>query len=425
MTWYRQIKILYTISINMFFYIIWGMTSYIFFSNKIDYKLFLISLIVSFTMQFLTERWKKKNLSLAIPSLIGIILSAAAYWKAAVLPNFGFIVFIVFVVYSLDIEEINYEVYRERGKHALIAILAVGLLLPFINSRVLTNSILKFYIMFLVSVIVVMREARSYSYKIRNKNSQNINKGLIAAIILLAFDAVFKLIIAFLSLIFEEFNKGLNIIVNLFINLIALIIRKPIQYLAGFLSERMSKSSILREQLIKINTGSNQDLISNEIQTNTFPLWISTVLKIGIFLLIIYILYTIFVKNNYSLKKPQEEIEEERERIENRKIKREGTFRKIFDNIFRSKDIRLQILNTYKRFQLRTFERGIFKTHMTAKQLENVAKAYAKNSEGIDSVTDIYNEAKFSKHDMDEGKAKRMKEEYNKIKKQFEREIKK
>jgi len=48
MNWYRQVKTLYTTTLTIFFFIMWGFIEKIIFQNSIKYSLIIITLISVF-----------------------------------------------------------------------------------------------------------------------------------------------------------------------------------------------------------------------------------------------------------------------------------------------------------------------------------------------------------------------------------------
>lgn len=417
MSWARQIKILQSISTNMFFYIIWGITSFIILSNKIDYRLFLIALISSFLGQFIFSRWSNKALIL-IPVFLGVILVYLISKGSGILFNSLFIVFTIYIASSFDNEEINYQVYKARAKQALSIILIIGLVTPIIDAD-LTKSILKFYIMFVISVIWSLREARSYSYKLRGKNSFKVNIGLTAVLLLLSVDKIFSAFINFFNSIFSAISRWLDYITNFVIDCVGLVMNKPLQYIVDHLQPIFAKSKLFKNQNVEVKVQENNELIKKGGEGFVPPIWLTNLIKVILLVLILYIVYRFLLKDRfYKFGHDDKIVEEKREKI--KRDKQNGNFfTRAIQNLITPKDFRSQILNVYKKFETKTFEKGIFKSYMTAKQLETHTKVHIENSQGINKLTEVYNEAKFSNHGVSEEKVKIIKEEFNNIKKQL------
>ncbi|ERI94332.1 toxin secretion/phage lysis holin [Clostridiales bacterium oral taxon 876 str. F0540] len=417
MSWSRQIKILQSICTNMFFYIIWGIVSYIILSNKVDYRLFLIALASNFLAQFIFSKWVNKALIL-IPVFTGVVLVYLISKGSGILFNSIFIVFSIYVSSSFDNEEINYDVYKARAKQALSLILVIGLVLPIIDSE-LTKSILKFYIMFVATIIWALREARSYSYKLRSKNSFKVSIGLTAGMLLLSVDKVFSVLMKFFILIFTGISRGLEHIANFILDCLGLILSRPLQYIVDHLQPIFAKSKLFKNQNVEVKVQENNELIKRGGEGFVPPIWLTNLIKLVLLILILYIVYRFLLKDKfYKSGHDGKIVEEKREKI--KRDKRSGNFlTRAIQNLITPKDFRSQILNVYRKFETKTFEKGIYKSYMTAKQLENHTRVNIENPQGINNLTEIYNEAKFSNHGVSEDKVKIIKEEFNNVKKQL------
>lgn len=413
MSWYRQIKTLYTISTNMFFYMIWAILSSLLLGNKVDYRLYFISLASAFLMEYLISKFKSKAVINVIPAFMGILAVYIVSEGINIILNSIFIIFILIMTDMMAEEDINYEAYKDRGKQSLMIMIGVGLLIPLVDIR-LSQSILKFYIIFLISIIVVMREARSYSYKLRNKKSLVINIMISLTVLLMSLDSVFT---AFTNLLKNIFNLIL-LLADKIIDLIGAVMNKPLVMIIGILSKIMLKGQD-RTNDINLRSANRYKPKVNWENSSAFSEWVKTSFKVFIILIVFYIVYKMVEKYRYKHYKKNDAIVEEREKITRRRDKKENFLKRLIKNIFRPSDLREQILDIYRRFEEKNFERGFFKKHMTAKQLSNVTKAYVEEPDGISLITDIYNEAKFSKHEATDEKVQSIKKEFNKVKKQL------
>lgn len=414
MSWYRQIKTFYTISINMFFFLIWGIISSVFLLNKVDYRLYLISLAAAFLLQFIISKTEGKKLPKLAAALVGIFLTFIVSKGIYFIFNSIFIIVILYITNNIEGEDINYDAYKARAKSGLILILFLGSLLPLVDMN-LSRSILKFYIMFLISNIVVMREARSYYYKIRNPRSFIANMFISLAILGLSVDTIFT---GFLEAFKYIIKIAMNI-VSLIIDFVGMLIAKPMLF--GINKLRSLITNTLER--LKVTEGSSMELnfVRNRIpwEESDSLAWLYTVTKIIGVILVLLVVFIIVIKIIKIQSSKDTSSEVLREKIKRQKIKKEGFFSRLIKNILKPSDVKGQILYIYKRFEERTFEKGIFKSHMTAKQLENVTKAYVENPEGLTSLTNVYNETKFSKHEMNDGNLEEIKEGFNKIKRQL------
>jgi hypothetical protein len=401
----------------MFFFIIWGIVSNVILKNIFDYRLYFISLTAAFLLQYLMNKLEKKWPPKIIAALIGILLTLVVSKGIYFLFNSIFIVFILFMTDSMEYEDINYDAYKARAKNGLILILFLGALLPLVDIN-LSKSILKFYIMFLVSNVLVMREARSYYYKIRNKRSFTANILISLSILVLAIDKIFAGFLAVVNFIINIFN----IIVSYIIDFLGMILSKPLTFCIEKLREIMIRGAKLlegNEANIDVKETPIEKIPWDDSAGFHLPVWAHSLVRMVAVIIVLVIAYLIISKFINLYGNRDKGIEEERESIRKLKTKKDGFIKKIIKNIFKPGDLRNQILNVYKKFEEKTFEKGIFKRHMTAKQLGNITKAYVDNPEGLDSLTNIYNEAKFSKHNVSEVSLKAIKEEFNKVKKQL------
>lgn len=413
MSWYRQIKTLYTISINMFFYMIWATLSSFLLANKVDYRLYFISLAAAFLLQYLTSKFKSRAVIMVLPALAGILAVYMVSKELNIILNSIFILFILIMTDMMAEEDINYESYKDRGKQAILIMIGVGLFIPLIDIK-LSQSILKFYIIFLISIIVVMREARSYSYRLRNKKSLAINIVISLAVLIMSLDSVFT---AFTNILKNIFSLIL-LLADKIIDLIGAVMYKPLVMVIGILSKIMLKGQDRTKDINISNANRYKPKVDWE-NSGALHEWMKTSFKVLILLIVFYIVYKMVAKYRYKHYKKNDAIVEERERITKQRDKKENFVKRLIKNIFRPNDLREQILDIYRRFEVKTFEKGIFKKHMTAKQLSNVTKAYVESPDGVNFIADIYNEAKFSKHEATGEKVQSIKEEFDKIKKQL------
>lgn len=397
----------------MFFFIIWGIVSSVFLLNKVDYRLYFISLASAFTLQFLIAKMKGGRLPQIIAILMGILLTFVVSRGTYLLLNGGFIIFILYLTSKMEYETVSYETYKERIKNALTFILLLGILLPFIDMN-LSKSILKFYVMFLVSNVIVLREARSYYYKVRNVRNLIANMLISVFILALSIDVVFSKFLDIAGYIMGIVLKIAGEIVGFLSGLLA----KPLMFGISKLSILVSKGLENRKPREPIKT---PDWMKEEVQIVELESlkWIMNALKIAIIIIILIAIFIAVIRVIGVYGNKNTALEEHREKLRRESRKRDNFISRFVKNFVKPSDVRGQILFIYKKFQEKTFDKGIFKRHMTAKQLENVTKAYVESAEGLSTLTKVYNEAKFSNHDVTDVEVKNIREEFNKVKKQL------
>jgi hypothetical protein len=405
MSWYRQIKILYTICNNTFFFILWATSLGGFFGEKTDYKLFLLSLCTAFSLAFLLEKTYKVMVAATCSLIASEVLLFLIYGGNNLLINSSYICIILFVTYKNEIKDVNYEKYKYKAKQGIVTLVVLGLIFSLAK---LSNaqSILKFYIIFLIATCILMREARNYYYNLKNRKSFISNIAIAIGIVVISLDSVFNIVLIclrFLGNVFYKIADELN-------TLIAIAIRKKFTE---------------NPNLIK-NINDSQNKPQNKIENapnlasiTGLPTWFTGTIKVIILLILVYFLYRLIYKYKHTGSRNSKEVLVEREKISKEKSHSDNLIRRAVKSILRLSDLREQAINVYKKFEQKTNEKGIFRRHMTAMQLEIITKTYIENPEGLNNLTDIYNEAKFSTHKVTKERVEAIKDSLNKVKKQL------
>lgn len=428
MSWYRQVKTLFTASLVLFLYILWAIIGNFFFDNVIDFRIFLLAALVVFLMQYFNAKNLNRYIVVIVPAAITVI--GAYFIKGNV---FGLdavaLVLIILLFYKIDDEDINYYVYRARIKQMIYIMIALGILLPMINME-LSKSILRFYIIFLMSTVLVQREARAYAYKLKARNRVATNLGIILAMMALSWEKVFRGLIAFIKILYIPISYVLEKIIFVLAFLIIKPLEGVVEYLRKLIEEMMKKKAGENSDAL-IQMRKDPNLLDN--QGGQFPAWMNSSLKVIILIIIIIIVFKLFQKHRFKADKADMETQH-REKIEREKLK-QRKISSIIKNLFKSLDNRDKILNVFRKFEKITFEKEIFKEHMTATQLTNVTKAFAdikaagetisdgtSNCSPLDEMKNIYNEAKFSNHNIEDDRVKTIKEKYDKVKRSIKKD---
>ena len=223
----------------------------------------------------------------------------------------------------------------------------------------------------------------------------------------LAFDSIFKFFIYILSIIWNYISLILDFIITKL-----------------FYSLYLSLDSITSSIIVKIASIGNmkpfvQTKQVEQVKINMFkyPVWLSYTLKFLVLLLTMFLIYKLLTHNKNFLLNHTNSDTEERESIFLEKKKSKNYFKQVYDNIFKSKNAKERILGIYKKFEKRTLQKEMFKPHMSASQLRNIAKIYIRdNLKELDIITDTYNEAKFSNHVITHYKATEVKNSYDNVK---------
>jgi len=416
MSWYRQIKVLYTISSNTFLFIIFGSLLSGFLGEKVHYELFLLSLFSAFFMVYMLEKTTKPVISAAAALIISEVILFIINYKTSFIISSIYICFILLITYINEQQEVNYEVYKFRAKQAIVVLVILGFICTAARLNI-QQLLLKFYLIFLIATSILMREARNYYYSLKNKRSFITNIAITAGVIFISLDSVFNIILICLRFLVNIVYKGLEELTGL----IVIVINKPLEIVINYLRRKFSGNL---NSFKNINITPNKQQLNNDKAANiasnpVWNIWLSNVIKIILLFAVIYFAYKLISNLKWAKRRNSKETVLEREKLSKEKNYNAYSIKNALKNILKISDLREQAINVYKKFEQKTNEKGIFRKHMTAKQLENITKAYIEKPEGIKNLTDIYNEAKFSTHKLSSEKLETMKESFTRVKKQL------
>lgn len=416
MSWYRQIKILYTVSSNTFFFIIFGSLLNGFLGGKVHYELFLLSLFSAFILTYILDKTNKP----AISAFSVFIISEAILFLITDKPNLlyssCYICFILFITYMNEQQDVNYEVYKNKARQAIAILVVLGFICTF--ARLSTQQfLLKFYLIFLISTSILMREARNYYYSLKNNKSFKTNIAIAAIVIFFSLDSVFKRVLICLKFLENIIYK----VIEWLTGVLVILINKPLEIVINYLKSSFSNKL---NSIDKINISQNNPQLKNNEVANmasnaVWTIWLSNIIKVILLLALIYLAYKSISRLKARKSRNSKEAFLEREKLSKDKNYNTYSIKRALKKILKISNLREQAINVYKKFEQKTNEKGIFRKHMTAKQLENITKTYIEMPEGINNLTDIYNEAKFSSHKISKEKVEVIKESFAKVKKQL------
>ncbi|MBU3189400.1 hypothetical protein K9O30_09840 [Clostridium bowmanii] len=413
MSWYRKIKSLYSISLVTISFIIWSTLSKWLFKSGVNYKLFLITLCIVFFTQYLNNLKLKK--SLFILALLGVnILACFIFFKGqTIFINIIFLLFMSLITYTLDDAPIDNSQYKEDITKSMIALIIIWAI-SFTLGADFVNAMYRFHILYIIMIIVLMRETRRYIYAVKSNTSSVTNVIIGISVIALSLDYANK-IIAFL---FDMLIKLSSFILVLIVDFLIMIFGRPISFIIQKIKEIIIKSE---NQMIKIDPvekslNNQPNIIKYKVHNLSPELLIF--LKILIIFIILYLIYK-FLSRITKNTKVYNGFVEEKERMINKKNKRHWV-KNLFGNMFKGGGSnRDKILYMYSAFEKITEKANIYKTYMTATQLKNVTKINVDNAYNLDEMTELYNEAKFSLHPMTQENVDSVKRGHSNIKKQF------
>ncbi len=414
MSWHRKVKSIYSISLVTISFIIWSTLSKLLFESPVDYKLFLITLCIVFFTQYLNTLKLKKSLFI----LFILVLSAGApliFFRGQIIViNAIFLIFMALVTYTLENSPVDHTQYKQDIRKSILA-LGVIWLISFNLGSDFVNEMYRFHILYIIMVIILMRETRGYVYSVKSNTSMVTNIIIGISVVTLSLDFASNIIAKVLGLLMDLTSFILVIIISMLIK----IFGGPISFIAEKLRQLLMKSDNKF-----ITEGTTMDMKVNkppnmvEYHGINLPPELLLIIKILILLVILYAIYKILSRFRNETK-IYDGYSEKKEKIIKKKNKKhwvKDMFAKIFQGGGSNRE---KILSIYKAFEKTTEQADIYKPYMTATQLKNVTKINVNNCDDLEEMTQVYNEAKFSMHEMTQEKVEKVKKGHSNIKKKL------
>lgn len=261
-------------------------------------------------------------------------------------------------------------------------------------------------ITFFIIYIYLLRRIRDFYYRLKKENRKQ-NIAYCIFILLLFIDSTQKIFV----MAFKVVVGIITFVLGEFLGIIAILIG-PIMtkiYIPPELAELFLK---LQQQT------SGKEIIekSGEEGGNIFGTEIVRGIQLVSIIIIIILIYFI-IKKIYFLLKSEES--NSGIRIEREKIKKKDNIRK--DGKRKAPvTIKEKILYSYREFLIKAKKKELYKEYMTGRQVQSrVGAEVCQVQEELKAMTSIYNEVKFSNHEVDEKKLKDFNENYDKVKKEF------
>lgn len=407
---YRIIKVLYSSIVVIFIYILWGIMANVLGKVQIRYIDLFIVIFIAIIMQWLEMRNIKASGIIISLLIINFSIFYLFYGKASFIPR-GFLGFISIVLLpKVNTEGVNYDFYRNKIK-AMITMLFITIVFYIGIEREYAQYLFRYYLIFLLLAIWILREARKFNYKVNDKYNVIYNAATFAFVLILSTDIVFS----FIKRIFGVLANVANKILNAFIWLLFTILDKPIRALTNFVLNLLLKFQKSELEMPKENNLSEELPIVNPENMNTMV----NVFKVIILILLAYIVYRVIKGYRYKKSLKEGIIEETREKIDRIEYKSKKNLIKSIKDIFIPKTNREQVINTYRHLLMKAHNKEIFKKYMTGNQLKNLLIAKMGVKEPAKNITDIYNEAKFSSHEIKDEAVSLSKNSYSEIKKRL------
>lgn len=428
MSWYDEVKFIFAVFMNTMLFILWSFFIKILLNIDLSRYIYILNLTILFLTLYLSKyifkRLYKNNRILLLTLIISILTSPVVYFLMdskvlGVILNLVYSLVLVFSIGTFKETLYSYYQYQNIVRNSLIIIGILGVFMNFIFDE-LFQRINTFYFLILIFSILLLRESRNYKYKIRNKNAKKTNGMIFGVVMLMSIEPIYNMFILFfmklkgyLSGYFDKFFYYIFCKIGIVINKVCdFIMQWCIKANLG--NSDSSKIDVQKVDMKAINkvldskqgfAGKVREFIITLIGGEVY-----CILKILVFIIIVYAvvkLIKFIVARLFGHKEDEDEIVESIKESSNNKkhisIKR----------IFKSKgDIRDNIRSIYRKFLNQCYKKKVFKPYMSATVLSNVLKIKVDKNEELENLAKIYNEAKFSKHEMNVEKLSTMKKSY-------------
>ena len=348
-----------------------------------------------------------------VPLGVSILASFIFFKGQTIFINTIFFLFMILITYSLEDSPIDHLQYKQDVIKSMVVLIFIWLV-SFSLGVDFVNAMYRFHVLYIIMIIILMRETRRYVYDVKGKSSMVTNIIIGISVLTLSLDYASQIIAKLIDMLMNLASFILYIIISI----LTVVFGGPLGAISDKLKELILKRKSFVPEQSAIEKNLNKQLTVTKYEGIKLPPAIILVLKILILLLILYILYK-FLSRFRSKTKIYNGFVEEKERIV-RKKKKKRWVKDLFDKVFQGGGSnREKILYTYKGFEKITEEADIYKPYMTATQLKNVTKINVDNFENLEEMTTVYNEAKFSTHEMSEEQVQQVKKGHNNIKKQL------
>lgn len=417
MSWFNQVKFFYTSTITLLATFIWAVIVAILFNINISFQLFFLIVVMSNVGRYFLRRGMNPKLCLLISivpiALVEFLTSSEALF--AVL-NIGFSLLFMVKLFKEEKNDINYDEYKKVFLFGVYCIFASGAIFSFMKLSGFRSDGPIIYIGILVYIILAvisLRESMGYEYQIkRSKGSKCINYGLALFGVLLTQEAVYNRLMFIAEIIANEIGK----IISLIGKIIFFIIKYPLMWLYSFFYKLISRGEVKFPDV----RGNLENLTPEKLteQSGWAGTLIINIIILIVIILFICILYKAINKVYYKANRSRfQEYTEYVEEIEVNKLKENKLFMKL-KKLFRKKGTpREEVIYKYGELVGTAFKKELFKKYMTPNQLRHIIKIKVDSSKKTDDITEIFNEAKFSKHEIEESHRKSMEENVNKLNK--------
>lgn len=407
MTWMRKIKVLYMLSFSVLFYASWSIIAGILLYEKPSFLLFALLILTCIITQIFFSHDQYGKIPLAVTIAVSAVLCFLIGIKYFIF-NEAAVIFYILCLNKLERQDLLYEEARNKVRKNIIFMVLLGIFLFIYKFDI--QYIIRMYFLFLILSIISLREIRAYQFGIARKNYLITNIGITISIVVLSVNVIFGTIAKAFSVVFKFVLDILSYV--------AFYLGCAIGYILMPLTNLFIKSPKNKKDYVDYvgNVGKTPDFSKYKGGSITVSPVALYIIEAAIVVIILFVLYKFFRTGNRNKKILKDDEIEIREDIKS--VHKHG--RKKADDLaefLKARTIKDKIFYYFKKYEQKTFDKGIFKTFMTAGQLKNIVRANTDaEADSLENITDLYNEAKFSSHDMKDNDIKTIKISFKDVK---------
>lgn len=403
----KYLTFIYTILLTVFSIIIQVSLTRMFLGLSLGSLDFIIIGVVSILCFLLIEREVKIEVVALIGIILGGIMINVLHGGDLMFRYLFMIILHIIILVSNRCIEITREEVKSKATKMMIWI--------FISSFGFIDKNEKYFyllgqlaITFFIIYIYLLRRIREFYYKFKKENTKQ-NIAYCIFILLLLVDSTQKIFIM-------AFKVVVGIITSILAEIVGIL-----AIVLGPIASKIYIPQELLDALLKLDKQtSDSDIMEKTAEAGENILGLKTeIVRViqAVSVIIIIILIYFIIKKVYFLLKSEEN--NSGIRIEREKIKKRNDIRKK-EKVKNPVTIKEKILYSYREFLIKAKNKNLYKEYMTGRQVQSrVGAEVCQVQEELKAMTSIYNEVKFSNHEVDVKKLEDFNENYDKVKSEF------
>ncbi|WP_392486055.1 hypothetical protein ACER0A_012345 [Haloimpatiens sp. FM7315] len=419
MSWYRRIKTLFNLELSIFLYIIWINLSYVFFGVKTNYLVMIVGLVSMFLMHYLNYKTKKVYLALVLSLVLGMFILLISYKSIHLtIFNMFYILILEFASFKLEEQYIDHYVGNIIIKKSLLILMLIWIVAIIFRADS-TKYFFRFYLIYTIIGIVYLRQMRDYNYNIINRKSTRIDMVITILVFSISSSKVFEGFYYVVKII----KKGLYFLADKIIDFLVYVLDKPFNSFFEYF-KRLFINLKINGEFENINLMNKKAKVKRYTENRHYLkdiTWLKYAIMAIVIIIVLLFLFNIIQRLMASINNEENKnvIKEEKEKILDREIKgkNKNKLSSLLKDVYYLKDAKGKIKHVYKNFEKISRDKELYKNYMTAKQLGTSVKVNSEvPKDEVNKITDIYNEAKFSNHTVEEENAKIIKQSFDSVK---------